>query len=605
MEQLASSLGRAMASHDQMLPTGDPALIVPARTHTHAHHLPEGHTGRGPRWGLDAVPGSRGLSFMYQAYKLPVAFSRASGTADVLLAAREHIAQPFAADGFLTAVAAEDGRLTVLASSPHLSDLAEVTHGEEPDQDLPGIRAAQGGLPLLLPDPQAVRRSYPGSEVGPLGALAVLPLAAGNTRGCLMLAFREPRVLDSDEQALLLMMTAQFSAALDRARLNEAQRALGEALQRRLLPRDLPELPALTTVARYLSAPHSSQMGGDWYDVVALPDGGIVLVVGDVEGHSTDSAAVMGQLRSALRAYAAEGHAPCDVLARSSAMLAELESDLHATCCLVRIDAEFGTAEIALAGHPPPLVRYPNGATAPPRTMPNLPLAVRPGTAYYSTEVAVTPGTLIMLYTNGLFAQGVDDIEDEARDCLARLDPGASQASLHEAADRLVAAAVTKAAHRRRDDAALLLARYEGNPQATTPRMGHMSVVRHDLRSVGRVRRFVRTFLQEGGLDGMAGDLEVMVSELATNALVHADSAVEVSVREYRDRIHLEVRDTDIRPPVPAPVMGDEVTNATAEHGRGLNIVDALSTSWGTSPNGRGKSVWVDLLKTPDEDLLQ
>ncbi|MFF4653096.1 SpoIIE family protein phosphatase [Streptomyces sp. NPDC001380] len=587
-DRLAASCAGSGPPEPEARPAGFPAILPTRGSRTPTP------SSAGTGWGLTTVPASRGLSLMYQLHKLSMFLNLATATEDVVRAAFDHIATPFGADGCVVALASECGLRVVGRSGAR--ELARTVGAERPDRGLPGLLAAYGGMPLFLPDRPAVLDAYRGEEVGSAQALAVLPLPGGRTAGgCLMLAFDSPHLLEGDEQATLLMMTQQVSTALDRARLGEAERALGDALQRKLLPRVLPEFSAVTVTARYASGPETSGMGGDWYDVIPLPDGHIGLVVGDVEGHSTDSAAVMGQLRNGLRAYAAEGHAPSDVLARSCALLSELDTDLYTTCCFVSLDGEFGTAEVVLAGHPAPLLVHPDGRVSAVEAPPNVPLAVLDGQRYLSGEATIAPGTILVLYTDGMFARTDGDPEARVRELLAR-DTLPDGASLYDTADRLMAGTAGGSALRS-DDAVLLLARYEGSPTGAVPRIGNMLVHRHDLRSVGRVRRFVRDFLHEDGLERLADDIEIMASEITTNALVHADSDVEVWIREYADRIHLEVRDVDVRRPVITSVVEDDEVNATSEHGRGLSIVDVLSLRWGTSPSGRGKAVWIDVAK--------
>jgi anti-sigma regulatory factor (Ser/Thr protein kinase) len=303
----------------------------------------------------------------------------------------------------------------------------------------------------------------------------------------------------------------------------------------------------------------------------------------------------MGQLRSGLRAYAMEGHEPADVLSRSSELLAELDTDLYATCCFVRLDREGGVIEIALAGHPPPLLRCPEAGIVVPDALPNLPLAVEPGYAYRSTELTILPGTLLMLYTDGIINSSSGDPVGEARSLLASADR-IEASSLHKIADLLAANAATRP-ERRLDDIAFLFALYEGNPLGSVRRIDRMAIRRHDIQGVRSARRFVRSYLLRRDLEGLVDDMELMASEVVTNALIHADTDVEVWLREYPDRIHVEVRDTDAKPPVPTSITASDEANAVAEHGRGLTIVESLSAAWGNSPHGRGKAVWFDLPK--------
>lgn len=121
-----------------------------------------------------------------------------------------------------------------------------------------------------------------------------------------------------------------------------------------------------------------------------------------------------------------------------------------------------------------------------------------------------------------------------------------------------------------------------------------MEIQRHDLHGVKAAREFVRDCLKSWKLEAMTDDLELMASEVVTNALTHADSYVELRLRLHPDRIRLEVRDTDVTPPLPSSLSACEEENAQAEHGRGLIIVDALG-EWGSSPSGRGKVVWCEI----------
>lgn len=147
-------------------------------------------------------------------------------------------------------------------------------------------------------------------------------------------------------------MAGALGAAVERVELSTRQHEAAEYFQRRLLPPTLRELPRLSTTARYRPATVTSQVGGDWYDVIKAPGERVVLVVGDVEGHTIDSAALMGQVRTAVAAYATEGHRPAAVIDRTGRLLAELGTDLVVTCCVVTLDTADGTAEVALARPP-------------------------------------------------------------------------------------------------------------------------------------------------------------------------------------------------------------------------------------------------------------
>ncbi|MFC4531193.1 SpoIIE family protein phosphatase [Sphaerisporangium dianthi] len=548
-------------------------------------------SGWEPEWGLPGIPGSIGLSLMYQMHKMSGALNEASGLPEIVRTAEQRIMGPFGACCFALATLTE-GRLRLAGQTGCRTDLSDEIHGTALSRPSPYTDVIRTGRPLFYSDREALIADYPGTAAD-VQAMAVLPIgSAAAPLGSCTLGFDHSRRFSVGERAVLLMMTSQLGLAVERAQLGENERALAQGLQERLLPRMLAELPQVVTTARYLSAPTSAGVGGDWYDAICLPGNRIGLVVGDVEGHNIDSAVVMGQLRSALRAYATEGHDPAAVLARSSDLLADLDTDLLATCCFVRMDPETGAAEIALAGHPVPLIREPDGTITVPDVPPNVPLGVPLTGAHRTAEIILHPGSLLMLYTDGLAQSVTGDPVLGARVLLESINE-TGDTSLERLADRLIAVAPDHEA--RRDDIAVLVARYEGNPRGEHYRIDRMAIQRHDLQGVGAARRFVRRHLHEWGLDAFIDDLEVMASEAITNALIHADSDVEVRLREYPDRVHLEVRDSDTSPAVPAPITLSDEANAVAEHGRGLIIVGTLATMWGNSPSGRGKTVWIDL----------
>ncbi|MET8538413.1 SpoIIE family protein phosphatase [Streptomyces sp. NPDC005065] len=546
------------------------------------------------RWGLPSIPGSSALSQMYQVHRLSADLNRASGVADVMRAAHERIMVPFGAETFIAAVANE-GRFRVVGYNGP-AEMVQRLHNAPLDQNTPITDVLATGNPLFFPDREAMLAAYPDAEGAGIQACAVLPLVgSGNFRGIFLLGFKTARRIEAQEQTILLMMAAQLTVTMERCQLNEAEHALAEALQKRLLPRSLPELPEVVITARYLSTSSPSGIGGDWYDVIPLSGGRTGLVIGDVEGHSIDSTVIMGQLRSGLRAYAAEGHEPADVLSRSSELLAELDTDLFATCCFARLDPEGGVLEIALAGHPVPLLRCPEAGIVEVDAPTNLPLGVEPGYVYRSTEVTIRPETLLMLYTDGIVHSDTGDPVSDAHELLASAHDIESR-SLHKVAD-FIATSSSKNPARRQDDMALLFALYEGNPLGSIRRVDRMALQRHDIQGVQSSRRFVRRYLLRRDLERLTDDFEVMTSEIVTNALIHADSDVEIWLREYPDRIHFEARDTGVKPPVPTSITDSDEFNAEAEHGRGLSIVNILSSAWGTSPHGRGKTVWFDVPK--------
>ncbi|WP_328753499.1 SpoIIE family protein phosphatase [Streptomyces sp. NBC_00285] len=419
------------------------------------------------------------------------------------------------------------------------------------------------------------------ADVGP-GGLAVLPLpAAGRMAGACLIGWDTPHHFGPDERALLTASAGLAGQALTRAHALDAEHELVGMLQRQLLPRRLPELPGATAVARYLPSTAGLELGGDWYDVIPLPDNHVALVIGDVQGHNAAAATVMGQMRTALRAYAVEGHPPDVVVARANRLLMDLETDLFATCAYVDLDMEEGTAWCVRAGHLPPVLRHPDGTAEIVETDGGPPLGVVAQADFPMTPLRLRPGTLVALTTDGLVESNEADI-DEGMDRLARGLAASDPAHLGLVADALLGGA------RRSDDVALLLLRYDG--MATHPLREGWTVWRVPQAS-GHARRFTRRVLRGWGVRNGALDTALLVvSELVTNALVHTDGQVRLDLTLVSRRLRVSVADASPRTPVKPTDIGWEATG-----GRGVLLVEAVSAAWGTVPVSGGKQVWSEI----------
>ncbi|WP_431961557.1 SpoIIE family protein phosphatase [Actinacidiphila sp. bgisy160] len=594
LREIADTLAAALAGlarHGTTVRAGPTPAVVPV-LHSSVHT---------PGWGVRGVPGSAGASLMYPLRHLAERLNQATTMDHVIAAARDSIMTPLGAR-VLVLASVSAGRLWVLGHSGPSSAMVRTLHGARLGARTPAAEAV-GGHALFLSGGPPRDEGSEWEDAGPRAA-AYLPLAIGsrlvaeaparNTHvvGVCCLEFAGPREFPPEERTVLGMMAGMLGATVERVELDARQREVAEHLQRRLLPSALAEVPGLATTARYRPAVTTVQVGGDWYDVIKVADDRMVLVVGDVEGHDLDSAAVMGQARTALISYATEGHCPAVVIDRTDRLLAELGTEQLVTCCVVALDTGDGTAEVALAGHPAPIVRRPDGSVDVLEAPPNLPLGVTAGHPYRSWEHTLSPGSVLMLYSNGLTDSATRDPGTCAQDLLHK---GGRQAGtdLERLADRLVAQ--VSGPRWRRDDAVLLLARYEGAVGKGAPRTASLHVQRRDLHGVKATRAFVDEQLRSWSLAGMSDALQLIASEVVTNALIHAGSDVDVRLRAFDDRVRLEVRDSCGNPPVPSPLALDEEENAEAEHGRGLLIVEALAGQWNTSPNGRGKTVSLDL----------
>jgi PAS domain S-box-containing protein len=251
---------------------------------------------------------------------------------------------------------------------------------------------------------------------------ALLPLhAGGRVIGVWRLAWPRERVFDEAERTLLRTMAGLGGTALERARLYELERGIAETLQRSLLPGELPEPAGLQVTARYLPASGGAQVGGDWYDVVELAGGRVGISIGDVTGHGVEAAAVMGQLRSAVRAYALQGLQPAEVLWQLNGLVAALGGEQMATSLYLVLDPSTGDVCVASAGHPPVLAVPEHGRPHLLDVDPGLPLGVLDDVQFRQSQTRVPPGTTLVAYTDGLIErrgqslqQGLDRLIETA-----------------------------------------------------------------------------------------------------------------------------------------------------------------------------------------------
>ncbi|MGW8063742.1 SpoIIE family protein phosphatase [Streptomyces ziwulingensis] len=340
------------------------------------------------------------------------------------------------------------------------------------DARLPGVETLTSGRPLFFGSMQALAAAYPGIPLDAAeGARAFLPLiASGRPVGSCILGFDRVRSFGTEERTVLTALAGVIAQAMERARRYESETALARGLQRVLLPRRLPAHPLLETAGRYVPGTQGMDVGGDWYDVVASGDG-MALVIGDVQGHGVQAAATMGQLRSAVRAFALGDRPPDEVLSGVNHLLTDLDPGLFASCCYLRLDPATGRVCAARAGHPPPLLRHPDGRTEALDLPGGVVLGVDPGARYPLTEFRIGPGAVLALYTDGLVERPGTDIDEGITALgLALSEAGAADARpggppLAGIADRLIVTA--RHATDRPDDIALLLAtrRRHGGPR--------------------------------------------------------------------------------------------------------------------------------------------
>ncbi len=526
---------------------------------------------------------------------LTAALDDATTVRDVSRVVVAALREPLGADRVALAELLEDRLAVTVLDPPGAGAWPELWRREwrsewpdAPVTALPTLQAAlRDGRVSLWPVGSALEPGLAG--IGP-GGLAVLPLPAKNgVAGVCLVGWDTPHEFAPEERALLTATAGLVGQALKRAHAYDAEQELATMLQRSLLPRRLPKLPGGTAVARYLPARRGLQVGGDWYDVIALSESKVALVIGDVQGHSAGAATIMGQMRTAVRAYAVEGHPPDVVVAHANRLLVGMETDLFATCCYVELDMEEGNALFVRAGHLAPLVRHPDGGTAEIAVEGGLPLGVLADAEFPLTALALAPGSVLALVTDGL-VESADLQVDEGMRLVRRALAAADPADPGRMADELLGEA-----GRREDDVAVLLLRYDGM-RVRPVRAGW--VVWRLPDAVMHARRFSARTLRSWGIAAEADTVLLVVSELVTNALVHTQGAVRVELTLAADRLRVTVSDSSPRAPAKPVVVDWESTG-----GRGLFLVEAVSAAWGSVPVGGGKQVWSEIVVTrPEED---
>ncbi|TXS44876.1 SpoIIE family protein phosphatase [Streptomyces sp. t39] len=324
------------------------------------------------------------------------------------------------------------------------------------DSKIPGVDTLTTGRPLFFESMHHLAEAYPGIPLDAhVGARAFLPLiASGRPVGSCILGFDQPRGFSPEERTVLTALAGLIAQALQRAQRYDSEAALARGLQDGLLPRRLPIVDQLDTVACHLPGTQGMDVGGDWYDVVETARG-VAIVIGDVQGHGVSAAATMGQLRSAVRALAVSGHGPAEVMGGTNRLLIDLDPGQFASCCYILLDPAGGRAEAVRAGHLQPLLRRPDGRTEVLDLPGGVVLGVDADAEYPVTDFHLERGAVLAMFTDGLVeTPGIDiDIGIE-RLRLTLSDVGASP--LGDTADRLINEA--RQTPDRPDDIALLLA---------------------------------------------------------------------------------------------------------------------------------------------------
>jgi len=417
----------------------------------------------------------------------------------------------------------------------------------------------------------------------------------GDLLGTFAMYYPQPQRPTNSDLALIDVLVRTVAMAIERSRADEerdsqlaAERAAALTLQHSLLPEVPSQVGAVKLAARYRTGDPGVEVGGDWFDAITFGEG-LVLVVGDVQGHDLGAAALMGQLRTVVRAYAAEGHPPASVLARANDYLSRLDSERLVTALVVHLDPLAQVVTVASAGHLPPLLLCPTDddcwSVIDIEVEAGPPLGV--GTVWPERSTAVGAGGTLLLYTDGLVetrAWQLDRGLDELRATLDYLPSGLALEAVLDAVLEIVPTGL------RGDDVAVLAASLPaGQPEASRSASRWLTPLP---LSVPLARSWVHGLLTAWSTSDATRDAAALVvSELVTNAFRNTDDLVRVSVSADGPDpgVLVEVFDRSHR----LPFLRDRGIEDTA--GRGLYIVAELAADWGVRESLDGKTVWARL----------
>jgi serine phosphatase RsbU (regulator of sigma subunit)/PAS domain-containing protein len=514
---------------------------------------------------------------------LASALAEAVTSLDIVAAVADRVLPPFGASGLIVQVV-EDGRMRTVGAVGYSQAFLDMVNGPVPDLT-PVADVLSRRRPSFISSAEEYMRRYPATAdvltVCGKQAWAYLPLVvSGRVVGLCVVSFDRSRLLTVAERALLTTLSGLIAQALERARLFDAEHARSQALQHALLPRQLPELPAVTAAAKYLPAGPGMDVGGDWYDVIPLSADRVALVIGDVMGHGLPEAVIMGRVRTALQTLSDLELPPDEILAHLNDLVCGLGNDSFVTCLYAIYDPTTSSCTVARAGHPPPAVVCPDGTVQFAQCDGDPPLGVA-GPPFEVSELRIPDGALLVLYTDGLIdSTSCDPAVGMSR--MARLLRGLQAEGLDRMCDSL-ARGLLPDDQQRADDAALLVARVRATASdavATWP-------LPEDPRAAGEARRHVREQLASWRLEELTTTTELVVSELVANVVRHARGPYRLRLLRSQ-RLVCEVFDGSLTTPRPRRAAW------TDEGGRGLQLVAALCDRWGSRNVTTGKVIWTE-----------
>jgi serine phosphatase RsbU (regulator of sigma subunit)/anti-sigma regulatory factor (Ser/Thr protein kinase) len=528
------------------------------------------------------VPTFSDSILVYLRDPLPVGDERPTGPLVLRLRRTDRIPEERDTEsGFVSALRPEPSELSAMTA-----ELCEVRPGGALAEVLRGVRpvfadapAARAALPELLGDDLPI----------PGGQRAILAPLRGRRRvigAALFLRRPERLAFEADDLLVAAQLATHSALGIDKAVLYGREAYIADELQRTMLPETLPRPTGVRLASRYLPAAETARVGGDWYDAIPLPGSRVALVVGDVMGHSMTSAAIMGQLRTTAQTLAGLDLPPQEVLHHLDEQAQRLGTDRMATCLYAVYDPVSHRITIANAGHPPPVLLHLGGRAEVLRVPPGAPIGVG-GVDFEAVELDAPAGATLLLYTDGLVESRLRDVWtgiEQLREKLAAVaaltgpdHPPPLEALCDEVLDML-------GPGDRDDDIALLAARFDG----IAPSDVAYWFLEPEDAAPSRARRLARHALARWGMEDMTDSVELLVSEVVTNAVRYASRPVTLRLLRT-DVLRCEVGD-DV-PQLPRLRQARH----TDEGGRGLFLVNRLARRWGATRLSTGKVVWFEL----------
>lgn len=389
---------------------------------------------------------------------------------------------------------------------------------------------------------------------------------------------------DKQDSRLLGEIGSRAALALDNARRYTREHRSAATLQRSLLPSAVTATATAEAKGAYLPSVGGAGIGGDWFDVIPLSSLRVGFAVGDVVGHGLHASATMGRLRTAVHTLADLDLDPVELVTHLDDLVTALDHDEQAppgvagaTFLYTEYDPVASSCTLVSAGHPPPLLLRRSGAASFVDVSPGPPLGVG-GEPFEPVELSVSPGDLLVFYTDGLVVQPRTDIA-EGMERLSRCVAAHGRDDLGPLAERVLALAPTP----HRDDVALLLVRPSGVPAEDVAEWEFPA----EAEVVPTARQLALGQLAAWDLDHLAFTTELIVSELVTNALRYAGGPIGLRMIR-RDILVCEVTD----PSSTQPRL--RRARSTDEGGRGLFLVAQLSNRWGSRFTRSGKTIWTE-----------